>query len=293
MTSGLTIVNAEQKLTMKPTTQPHIRRNIQSLYAGLLLITALPLHSADQVDRFEILDRADNRLFTVEYLYNGDQQLTGRVVYDMDGSELRRTAVRTDGAGSRLSENYIDHKKDTIFRSTQTNIDNNTRISLDDQYHKDGTVLKGSYSQTGNQYTFADDLGLSSHSMVYNKTASGLIADIEVRDGKNRLTHKINVAYLGRDAVVPRLQELGNHPGLRYIGKNKLELTLNFDSRQSVKIDMLNMAGQSIKSIVNSDFPGGVHGVMIDLGKPEVNGVYLLRTRAGGKELVNKILLVR
>lgn len=99
------------------------------------------------------------------------------------------------------------------------------------------------------------------------------------------------------DEIVPELPALALFDN--YPNPFNPETTLSFSlpSSQSVRLDIFNLKGQLVKTLVNSDLASGVHRLVWD-GKDARNqlvasGVYYYRLTAANDQLTKKMLLLK
>ncbi|HPH60226.1 MAG TPA: FlgD immunoglobulin-like domain containing protein, partial [Candidatus Syntrophosphaera sp.] len=75
--------------------------------------------------------------------------------------------------------------------------------------------------------------------------------------------------------------------------------TIRFDLPEaaSVHLDIFNLRGQKVRSLVNSDLPAGAHSAVWNgrdtTGNPVSSGVYLYRLSDGNRELTRKMMLMK
>ncbi len=63
-------------------------------------------------------------------------------------------------------------------------------------------------------------------------------------------------------------------------------------SRLQVRLDVFNILGQTVASLVDQELPAGSHTVEFD-GTPFASGVYFYRLKAGDYESTRKMVLLK
>jgi len=97
------------------------------------------------------------------------------------------------------------------------------------------------------------------------------------------------------DAQAPALTKLGNN----YPNPFNPDTTIRFDLAKSgkAKLEIFNIKGQLIKSLVNDKMEAGFHSIKWngrdENGKQASSGVYFYRLTSGGKSLTNKMLMLK
>ena len=69
-------------------------------------------------------------------------------------------------------------------------------------------------------------------------------------------------------------------------------ITFEIPSRQSVRLEVFNILGQRVSTLVDQELPGGGHTIQFD-GSRFASGVYLCRLRAGTEEGTCKMVLLK
>lgn len=68
-------------------------------------------------------------------------------------------------------------------------------------------------------------------------------------------------------------------------------------SRGIAKLEILNILGQTVRILLNSEYPAGLHAVIWDgndsRGNPVASGVYLYRLSTGEKSLIKKMVILK
>ena len=74
-------------------------------------------------------------------------------------------------------------------------------------------------------------------------------------------------------------------------------IVYQLDAAGAVQLEVLNVRGQVVKTLVDAVQPAGPHQVIwrgdTDSGQPAASGVYLARLRAGGRIKTQKMVLLK
>jgi hypothetical protein len=75
--------------------------------------------------------------------------------------------------------------------------------------------------------------------------------------------------------------------------------TISFDlpKAATVNLDIFNLRGQKVRSLVNTELPSGTHNAVWngrdDAGSPVSSGVYLYRLSNGEREITRRMVLMK
>ena len=101
--------------------------------------------------------------------------------------------------------------------------------------------------------------------------------------------HIVTAVTDGPSALPGRFQLRQNYP-------NPFNPTtaISFETplRQPVELDVFNVLGQKVTSLVNQELPAGRHTVVFD-GSGLASGVYLYRLKAGSNKETRKMVLLK
>ncbi|MDW7680195.1 MAG: T9SS type A sorting domain-containing protein, partial [bacterium] len=105
-----------------------------------------------------------------------------------------------------------------------------------------------------------------------------------------RYEHRVAVVSKTDDSMLPEtIQLFQNYPN-PFNPTTTIRFALPYSSK--VKLDILNMLGQKVTTLLNEQRSAGVHQLTFDAaGLP--SGIYLYRLQAGSYVQTRKILLIR
>lgn len=139
-------------------------------------------------------------------------------------------------------------------------------------------------------------------SIAFRPTEEGVFAGFLIVSSDDPNAISVNIPLMGSAAVVsntdqvnPVITELkGNFPN-PFNPNTTVRFALKAQAR--VNIDIYNILGQKVKSLVNSDLPAGVHNVAwngLDRNNRAVaSGVYFYKMQTGDYEQTRKMILMK
>jgi hypothetical protein len=173
-------------------------------------------------------------------------------------------------------------QRDGSCKPTSTTICNTTGTGLDTSWIFTGNVVSGTPVFT--TYTFTNKTVNALDTIFYYLKFSG-------GTGSSRgFVDYIQFTSTGPAALKNKSQGLPEFSVYPNPIIDKATITFATDKRTSISMELINIIGQSVKSIVNTDFEAGRHTINFDR-QELTSGLYYLKTEYEGKVFVAKIIL--
>ncbi len=138
--------------------------------------------------------------------------------------------------------------------------------------------------------TFYMDMGVSSGTYLYHATA--MYSDMY----ESAASNEVEVDHVSSDEnEIPLITELsGNYPN-PFNPTTKISFALNED--QHVRIDIFNIKGEKVLTLVNDKFDAANHSVqwsgLDESGRPVTSGVYFYRMKTDDYQSTRKMILLK
>lgn len=295
---GRTMKNSERRKTAG-----FLRRSFLGVSVMALLGVGTVGWAAEGIERLDFKDKAGNLLMSLDYdseeaqtLFDG---LDGKTNYKNNGYVLRRSKPEFDNSGRLKKSSFIDWDDRTVNWGTYSYTGEGADFTFYDHYEKDKEgsgkkVYGGSYSQSGNTYTFKDEQGNVTHSLVYKYADDGQLQAIEVLDKNGSMTHEV--------AVVPEgvgVAHAGRNVGIRsrrltLLGDGTAVLNLHLTSVGNLKVEQYDLTGRLIAVLDQRTVKPGNHTLRFKTSPiKSATSVRLLKVSINGDSQVHRFTTVK
>jgi len=253
---------------------------------GIITSDTLSLNSYKIRTKYRLLDA--NSIFQIQYN-----------ISDIPGNWHLRSGMTSsfDGEYQRVTVGYINDS------GTQNNDSSRSNTFITNTWYTGETWYSDSI-----KYTKQDSLVISSSENIYNReylalcvfsrSASTPRVDVDwvtVRkfaqpEPEIQLGTLITSAIENNKINIPfRTELLQNYPN-PFNPSTKIKYTL--PKSDKVKIEVFNLLGQQVETLINKQMPSGSHEVVFT-AKNLPSGVYLYRIQAGDYQEVRKMILLK
>jgi hypothetical protein len=245
---------------------------------------------AQTVERIDIYDNDDNRLYYLTYDYDNGKNLVSRTFYDRTDYFLKRITV--DAGGKR---NFKDDHGD-LYNSIKYTIEpSQVKYEVYDHFAKERWVFQGSYKKaSAGNYNFYDNSSVQTHSMKY-EYADTMITRINVYDKSSNLTHYVNVKYQGVGIRPGSDKNNGLASFNIFANQRNIRLSFSLKSKQKVKAEVFDVRGIKAGMLLHRFYAKGRHSVSLNTAShsfAKTSGIYILRVWFDNAGFHRKILII-